>query len=100
MKKINIILVIISIIIIIFGIILGISASNEFINSIPAQNNTNGATSGIGANYSDAIELFGVFGGKIIGTMIILGSIFIDILIWISYGIILLIRKIIKKIKK
>ena len=99
MKKVNIILLIISIILIVLGIIIGIGASNELIESIPVENNINGGTAGIGANYSGIIEIFGVFGAKIIGTMIIISSIFIDLLIWLPYGIILLVIKIIKKIK-
>jgi len=87
MKKINIILLIISIIIIVLGIIIGLGTSNEILNSIPSEN-----TSGF-------IEVFGTFGAKIIGTMIILCSIGIDLLIWIFYGIVLLSIKIIKKIR-
>jgi len=99
MKKVNVVLIIISIIVIFLGIILGISVSNELINSISVENNVNSATTGAGANYSDIIELFGVFGSKIIGTIIILGSIFIDIFIWLSNGAIFFINKIIKNIK-
>lgn len=100
MKNVKIILLIISVIIIVLGIIIGLGTSNEILNSISVENNVNGATSGIGANYSDAIEIFGVFGAKLIGTMIIVCSIIVDLLIWLFYGLILLFIKIIKKVKK
>lgn len=100
MKKVKIVLLIISIIIIVSGIIIGLGTSSEILNSISVENNVNGATSGIGANYSGIIEIFGVFGAKLIGTMIIVCSIIVDLLIWLSYGLILLFIKIIKKIKK
>ena len=100
MKKVKIILLIISIIIIVAGIIIGLGASNEILNSIPVENNVDGATSGIGANYSGVIEIFGVFGAKLIGTMIIVCSIIVDLLIWLFYGLIILFIKIIKKVKK
>ncbi len=100
MKKVNIVLLIISIIIIVLGIIIGFGTSNEILNSISFENNANGATSGIGADYSGIIQIFGVFGAKLIGTMIILCSIVIDLLIWLFYGLILLFIKIIKNIKK
>ena len=64
------------------------------------ENNANGATSGIGADYSGIMQIFGVFGAKLIGTMIIVCSIVIDLLIWLFYGLILLFIKIIKNIKK
>ena len=100
MKNVKIILLIISVIIIVLGIIIGLGTSNEILNSISVENNVNGATSGIGANYSDVIEIFGVFGAKLIGTMIIVCSIIVDLLIWLFYGLILLFIKIIKKVKK
>ena len=100
MKNVKIILLIISVIIIALGIIIGLGTSNEILNSISVENNVNGATSGIGANYSDVIEIFGVFGAKLIGTMIIVCSIIVDLLIWLFYGLILLFIKIFKKVKK
>jgi len=100
MKKEQKILLIISIIIIVLGIIIGIGTSNEIMNSVSVDNSVNGATSGIGANYSDIIELFGVFGAKLIGAMIIVGSIIIDLFIWLVYGLILLSIKIIKKVQQ
>ena len=86
MKKINKILIIISVVIVILGVFIGIGTSNELLNSISGENN--------------AIELFGVFGAKIIGTIIIIGSVIIDLLIWLFYGLILLIIRMIKKFKK
>lgn len=101
MKKVSIVLLILSIIIIILGIIIGLGTSNEILNSVSLENNTNVnvATSGIGADYSDIIQIFGVFSAKVIGTMIIVCSIVIDLLIWLFYGLILLFIRIIKKIK-
>ena len=100
MKKVKRVLLIISIIIIVSGIIIGLGTLNEILNSISVENNVNGATSGIGANYSGIIEIFGVLGAKLIGTMIIVCSIIVDLLIWLFYGLILLFIKIVKKIKK
>ena len=86
MKKINKILIIISVVIVVLGVFIGLGTSNELLNSISGENN--------------AIELFGVFGSKIIGTIIIIGSVIIDLLIWLFYGLILLIIRMIKKFKK
>lgn len=84
MKKVKIVLLIISIIIIVLGIITGTATSKEMLNLISVENNTNEFASGVGANYSGVMELFGVFGAKLIGTMIILCSIIIDLLIWLA----------------
>ena len=99
MKKVNKILLIISIIIIALGIIIGLGVSNEVLNSISFENNANGATSGIGADYSGTIQILGIFGAKLIGTMIVVCSIVVDLLIWLFYGLILFFIKILKNIK-
>ena len=95
MKKWNIkkILIIHSIIIIFVGIIVGVSISNELINTISSEKiNVDGS------DFSGLIEIGGFIGAKILGIIIIFYSIFIDILIWLIYGFVLIIMKIIKKI--
>lgn len=96
MKKVNIILLIISVIIIVLGILIALGTSNELLNLTGADV----IDSVIGERYSAIIEIFGIFGAKIVKTMIIIFSIVIDILIWIVYGVVLLCMKIIKKIKE
>lgn len=97
MKKLSVtkILMIISIIVIILGILIAIETSKSIENSIP-----NGSISVDGADFSGIVEITGILGSKIIGTVIVFFSFIIDALIWIGYGIILLIINIVKKIKK
>lgn len=95
MKKWNVnkILVIISIIIIFLGIISGLYISNELESSLP-----NEKIYVDGSDFSGLMQVVGIIGSKILGIVIIIYSVFIDVLIWIIYGIILIIMKIIKKI--
>ena len=88
------VLFIISIIIICLGIISGLSISNELENAIP-----NERIYVDGSDFSGLVQLGGIISSKILGTLIIFGSICIDIIIWILYGIILVILKVIKRIK-
>lgn len=90
-KKIKKILVVISIIIIILGIIFGISVSNNLINS--ADNNLYVD----GSNFLGIMELTSFMGAKVLGFVIVIYSILLDIVIWIVYGIIILILKLIRK---
>lgn len=92
-KKIKKILVVISIIIIILGIIFGISVSNNLINS--ADNNLYVD----GSNFSGIVELTSFMGAKVLGFVIVIYSILLDCVIWIVYGIIILILKLIRKKK-
>lgn len=96
MKKWNIkkVLFIISIIIFFSGIFFGLSISIVLENAIP-----NEKIYIDGSDFSGLMQLGGVIGSKILGTLIIFGSICIDILIWIIYGITLIILGVIKKIK-
>lgn len=96
MKKWNIkkILIIISIIIICLGILLGLSISNELISTLPTEK-----IYVDGSDFSGLAQIGGIIGSKILGMVIVIYSIFIDILIWILYGLVLMIIKIIKKIK-
>lgn len=94
-KKIRNILIIISIIILILGFIIGTNTGNELFNSIPEEN-----IYVDGSDVSGVVELTVFFASKIIGTIIIFGSIVIDIIIWILYVIIMGIIKLIKSIKK
>ena len=90
-KNIKKILVIISIIIIILGIISGISLSNDIIN------NTNNSLYVDGTDLSSIVELTSFMGAKVLGFVIVICSILLDIVIWIVYGIIILILKLIRK---
>ena len=96
MKKLNAtkILIIISIIVIILGIIIGIEASNSIENSIP-----NESINVDGSDFSGIVQITGIMGSKIIGTLIVFFSFIIDAFIWLVYGIIILIINIVKKIK-
>lgn len=94
-KKVVKILIIISIFIFLLGIIAGISVSNELINGILKEDIYID-----GSNFSGLIEVGGFIGSKILGTMIIFFSIFIDIIIWIIFGIVSLIVKVINDKKK
>ena len=96
MKKLSAtkILIIISIIVIFLGIIIGIGTSKSVENSIP-----NESINVDGSDFSGIVEITGIIGSKIIGTLIVFFSFIIDAFIWIVYGIILLIINIVKKIK-
>ena len=87
MKKKNIkkILIIISLIIICLGIVLGLSLSSELEQSIPNEKLYIDST-----GFSTLVQ--------IVGILIIIYSILIDALIWIIYGIVLIVIKIIKKL--
>lgn len=93
-KKVKRILIIISIIIVFLGIIVGNNISNDLINNIPKENIYID-----GSNFSGLVEIGGVIGSKILGTLIIFLSVLIDIIIWIMYGCVLLILKIINNKK-
>ena len=95
-KRIRNILIILSVIILILGIIVGNSVSNELISYITTNDNLTVDDTDI----SGLAELTGLFGAKMIGTFIIFGSIGIDIVIWILYGIGILIMKLIRKSKE
>ncbi len=96
MKKVNVtkILIIISIIIIVLGIITGIGVSNSIDNSIPKE--------GIyvdGSDFSGIVQIAGIMGSNIIGTLIVFGSFVIDAFIWLIYGFIILVINMVKKIR-
>lgn len=94
-KKIKKVLTIISIIIIIFGIISGLSVSNELENST---NNNNIYIDG--TDVSGIVEITSFMGAKILGFVIVVYSLLLDVAIWIVYWIIILIIKIVKWLKK
>ena len=94
-KRIRNILIILSVIILILGIIVGNSVSNELISYITTNDNLTVDDTDI----SVLAELTGKKKKKMIGTFIIFGSIGIDIVIWILYGIGILIMKLIRKSK-
>ena len=96
MKKVSVtkILIIISAIIIVLGIITGIGVSNSIDNSIPKE-----SIYVDGSDFSGIVEIAGIMGSKIIGTLIVFGSFVIDAFIWLIYGFIILIINIVKKIK-
>ena len=97
MKKVNVtkILIIISVIIIVLGIIKGIGVSNSIDNSIPKE-----SIYVDGSDFSGIVQISGIMGSKIIGTLIVFGSFIIDAFIWLIYGIIVLIIGIAKKNNK
>lgn len=96
MKKWNIkkVLIIISIIIIGFGIILGISLTNELFGFVPIEKFYVD-----GSDFSGLAQIVGTIVSLLMGITIIFYSIFIDIVIWIIYGVVLIIIKIVKKIR-
>lgn len=94
-KRIKIYLFIISVIILIWGIFVGISVSKELISYTAINDNLTVDST----NISGIAEITGLLGSKIIGTLIIFGSIGIDIVIWILYGIGNLIIKLIKVVE-
>ena len=93
-KKIKKILIVVSVIIISLGIISGFSLSGELEQSIP-----DNKIYVDGTDFSGIVKIGGVIASKILGIMIVIGSICIDIIIWIIYLIIVLIVKLLKKIK-
>lgn len=93
-KTVKIILIIISIIILILGIILGINVSNELINNT----NTNNIYVD-GTDFSGTAKLGTFFGSKVLVVLFIFYSILIDIVIWLIYGIIIFILKMIDRLK-
>lgn len=94
MKKVNKILIIISIVILIVGIISGCGLSIELEKSIP-----NEPINVDGTDFSGIVEVGGVIVSKILGTMIVICSIGVVGIIWIIYAIIVLLVRIIKKVK-
>ena len=96
MRKVNIkkILIIISMIIVSLGIILGLMASNELSNMAPTEK-----VYVDGTDFSGLIQLASEIGSKLIGILFVIYSIMIDLIIWITYGMIWLVIKIIKKIQ-
>lgn len=95
MKKFNItkILIIISIIIFGLGVLSGISIINDLSLFSPIEKLYID-----GSDFSGLAQIGGSMLSFVIGISIIFYSIFIDILIWIIYGITLIIIKIVKKI--
>ena len=93
-KVVKKILILISIIILILGIISGINVSNELVNN----SNTNNIYVD-GTDFSGMAELGVFFGSKILGIAIIFYSILIDIVIWLIYGIIIFILKMIDRLR-
>ncbi len=87
-------MILISIIILILGIISGINVSNELVNN----SNTNNIYVD-GTDFSGMAELGVFFGSKILGIVIIFYSILIDIVIWLIYGIIIFILKMIDRLR-
>ena len=90
-------LIIISIIILIIGAILGFGINIIMSNSLAEQNIPAENTSGIGGDYSSIIGIFNNIFTVFIGAGIFTLSIIIDLIIWIVYGILILLEK--RKIK-
>ena len=88
------ILIIISILIIGFGIIAGITIANDLLSFLPIENFYVD-----GSDFSKLAQIGGTIVSLLLGTAIIFYSIFIDILIWIIYGVVLIIIKIVKKMR-
>ena len=97
MNKRNIIkvLMVISVFIIIMGVVGGILVSNELSNI--EVSNKNMLVDG--TDFTGLIELFIYIGSSVIGFAIGMFSVIIVAIIWIVYGVIVLIVKIINKIK-
>lgn len=94
-KKVQKILIIISIVILTLGIIIGIGVSNAIVNNIPTEEiNVDGA------NWQGVMNVFGNIGARMLGFAIICYTIFIDIMIWIIYGIVIFTKKIINKLNE
>ncbi len=88
------ILIIISIIIISLGVISGVSLSIELMHAFP-----NEKIYIDNSNFSEVAQIGGVIVSIVMGLFIVFCSILMDILIWIIYGIILLIIKKVHKAK-
>ena len=86
-------MIIISLIIICLGIVLGLSLSSELEQSIPNEKLYTDST-----GFSTLVQIVGISVSKVLGILIIIYSILIDALIWIIYGIVLIVIKIIKKL--
>ncbi len=98
MKKWNIkkILIVISIVIICLGIISGIGVFIEVKNMFPS-----GEKYIVdGSDFSGLVQVGGNIGSILLGLAIVIYSIFIDVLIWLIYGLVLVVKNIINKIKK
>ena len=91
MKKLNInnILIIVSIIILCLGGILGFGVSNE-LEKISSNENIYID----GSNFSGLAQIGGMMLSKLLGILMVFFSILIDMLIWIIYGIVLIIKRI------
>ena len=91
MKKLNInnILIIVSIIILCLGGILGFGVSNE-LEKISSNENIYID----GSNFSGLAQIGGMMVSKLLGILMVFFSILIDMLIWIIYGIVLIIKRI------
>ena len=88
-------LIIVSIIIVVLGIIIGVGVINSIDNSIP-----NESICVDGSDFSGIVQITGIIGSRIIGTLIIFGSFIINALIWLIYGIVRLVISLAKKISK
>ena len=91
MKKLNInnILIIVSIIILCLGVILCFGVSNE-LEKISSNENIYID----GSNFSGLAQIGGMMLSKVLGILMVFFSILIDMLIWIIYGIVLIIKRI------
>lgn len=91
MKKLNInnILIIVSIIILCLGVILGFGVSNE-LEKISSNENIYIDSS----DFSGLAQIGGMMLSKVLGILMMFFSILIDMLIWIIYGIVLIIKRI------
>lgn len=92
-KNINKILIIISIIIICIGIILGFEVSHDL-----EKTSTNENIYIDSSDFSGLAQIGGMMVSKLLGILMVIYSIFIDVLIWVMYGIVLIIKKLIRKI--
>ena len=63
------------------------------LNSLAEQNIPHGETSGIGGDYSSLIDLFGNIFAFYIGIGIFIISVIIDLIIWIVYVIIRVVKR-------
>ena len=96
MKKLSVtkIIVVISVVIIALGIMMGIGVSNSIENSV-----LNESIYVDGSNFSGIVQIVGFMGSRILGILIVIYSFIIDAIIWLIYGIVVLIIHIIRKIK-
>lgn len=97
-NKIRKILIIISIIVIIFGILSGISISNELTHGLKNTNNTVFIIDG--SDFSSSVKAFVSIGSSFIGFVVVLYTFAIVLVIWAIYAIVLLVIKAINKIKQ